>query len=86
MCAVLQMLLYHAFSTKLLPERNHQLLSVSPSMRDFEYYLTFILAPSMFGRELIEQVEADSKGEERQVPVIVEKCIDAVEARGTLLI
>ncbi|KAF9478638.1 RhoGAP-domain-containing protein [Pholiota conissans] len=40
------------------------------------------LPPSMFGRELIEQVEADSKGEERQVPVIVEKCIDAVEARA----
>lgn len=39
----------------------------------------------MFGKELIEQVEADSKGEERQVPVIVEKCIDAVEARGTSL-
>ncbi|KAG6917422.1 hypothetical protein DXG01_002507 [Tephrocybe rancida] len=37
-------------------------------------------APSMFGRDLIEQVQADSRGEERQVPVIVEKCIQAVEA------
>ncbi|KIP11643.1 hypothetical protein PHLGIDRAFT_63457 [Phlebiopsis gigantea 11061_1 CR5-6] len=35
--------------------------------------------PSMFGRELIEQVRADSKDEERLVPVIVEKCIDAVD-------
>ncbi|KAF9792592.1 hypothetical protein BJ322DRAFT_995743 [Thelephora terrestris] len=38
------------------------------------------LPPSMFGRDLIEQVRADSKGEERYIPVIVEKCIDAVDA------
>jgi Rho-type GTPase-activating protein 1/2 len=38
----------------------------------------------MFGRDLTEQVRADSKYEERQVPVIVEKCIEAVEARGEL--
>lgn len=42
------------------------------------------LPPSMFGRELIEQVHADairtnSEGE-RTIPVIVEKCIDAVDA------
>ncbi|KAJ3507749.1 hypothetical protein NMY22_g16831 [Coprinellus aureogranulatus] len=42
------------------------------------------LPPSMFGRELIEQVHADaartgSEGE-RRIPVIVEKCIDAVDA------
>ena len=36
----------------------------------------------MFGRDLIEQVRADMKGEERYVPVIVEKCIDAVDALG----
>jgi hypothetical protein len=36
----------------------------------------------MFGRDLREQVQADSKGEDRQVPVIVEKCIEAVEARA----
>ena len=36
----------------------------------------------MFGRELIEQVRADAKGEERYVPVIVEKCIDAVDNLG----
>jgi len=42
------------------------------------------IAPSMFGRDLIEQVHADSTDEDgpRQVPVIVEKCIDAVEALG----
>ncbi|KAF5385915.1 hypothetical protein D9615_002478 [Tricholomella constricta] len=38
------------------------------------------LQPSMFGRDLVEQVDADSRGEARQVPVIVEKCIQAVEA------
>ncbi|KAJ7209503.1 signal transducer, partial [Mycena pura] len=38
------------------------------------------LPPSLFGRDLIEQVHADAiKGGDRQVPVIVEKCIDAVE-------
>lgn len=36
----------------------------------------------MFGRDLIEQVRADAKGDNRLVPVIVEKCIDAVEALG----
>ncbi|KAF9049694.1 hypothetical protein BJ165DRAFT_1525038 [Panaeolus papilionaceus] len=41
-----------------------------------------VLPPSMFGRDLIEQVRSDSKEEERQVPVIVEKCIEAVEARA----
>ena len=46
--------------------------------------LNSLLAPSMFGRDLTEQVRADSKYEERQVPVIVEKCIEAVEARGEL--
>jgi len=35
---------------------------------------------SMFGRDLSEQVRIDSKGSQRHVPVIVEKCIDAVEA------
>ncbi|KXN90650.1 Beta-chimaerin [Leucoagaricus sp. SymC.cos] len=38
------------------------------------------LIPSMFGRELVEQVQADSQGDDRQVPIIVEKCIQAVEA------
>lgn len=42
----------------------------------------FPAAPSMFGRDLIEQVRADAKGKERYVPVIVEKCIDAVDALG----
>jgi hypothetical protein len=53
-------------------------------MRD-PLVLTLPSAPSMFGRKLTEQVQADSKGEERQIPVIVEKCIEAVEARGWYL-
>jgi len=36
----------------------------------------------MFGRDLMEQVHSDTKDEDRRVPVLVEKCIDAVEARG----
>jgi Rho-type GTPase-activating protein 1/2 len=36
----------------------------------------------MFGRDLVEQVHADSKDEERLIPVIVEKCIDAVDTLG----
>jgi hypothetical protein len=36
----------------------------------------------MFGRDLIDQARADAKGSDREVPVIVEKCIDAVETHG----
>lgn len=37
----------------------------------------------MFGRDLIEQVKADSRGgTDRLVPILVEKCIDAVDALG----
>lgn len=36
----------------------------------------------MFGRDLAEQVRADARGSDRQVPMIVEKCIDAIEALG----
>jgi hypothetical protein len=39
----------------------------------------------MFGRELTEQVRADSKISDRMVPIIVEKCIAAVDAIGTSL-
>lgn len=56
-------------------------------MEKVQTELSAILSvPSMFGRELVEQVHADMKLErqERQVPIIVEKCIDAVEARGKL--
>ncbi|KAF9051044.1 RhoGAP-domain-containing protein [Hymenopellis radicata] len=38
------------------------------------------LPPSMFGRDLVEQVNYDARGGPRAVPVIVEKCIEAVEA------
>jgi hypothetical protein len=37
------------------------------------------LQPVMFGRELTEQVRADSKFSDRMVPLIVEKCIAAVD-------
>ncbi|KAG8832250.1 hypothetical protein FRC18_005327 [Serendipita sp. 400] len=40
------------------------------------------LPPSMFGRDLTEQVQADAKGTDRAVPILVEKCISAVESRG----
>jgi hypothetical protein len=36
----------------------------------------------MFGRDLIEQVRADSAKEHRDIPTIVEKCILAVEHMG----
>lgn len=36
----------------------------------------------MFGRDLIEQVNADANGSDRFIPIIVEKCIDAVEVNG----
>jgi hypothetical protein len=38
--------------------------------------------PVMFGRELTEQVRADSKFSDRMVPLIVEKCIAAVDDSG----
>jgi len=38
------------------------------------------IVPSMFGRELVEQVRSDSRWGERRVPIIVEKCIEAVDA------
>lgn len=38
----------------------------------------------MFGRDLTEQVRADDRGTGRTVPVIVEKCLEAVEALGEL--
>lgn len=36
----------------------------------------------MFGRDLVEQVHADARGSGRNIPVIVEKCLQAVEASG----
>ncbi|OBZ70688.1 putative Rho-type GTPase-activating protein 3 [Grifola frondosa] len=49
------------------PREEHHAPSIAP------------LPPSMFGRDLIEQVRADSRNERRFIPVIVEKCIDAVD-------
>ncbi len=36
----------------------------------------------MFGRELTEQVRADSKLTDKMAPLLVEKCITAVDATG----
>ncbi len=36
----------------------------------------------MFGRELTEQVRADSRLTDKLAPLLVEKCIAAVEATG----
>lgn len=36
----------------------------------------------MFGRDLVEQVRSESKDYERFIPIIVEKCIEAVDALG----
>ncbi|KAH0828045.1 hypothetical protein J3R83DRAFT_3695 [Lanmaoa asiatica] len=38
--------------------------------------------PSIFGRDLVDQVRYDLRWGDRKVPVIVEKCIGAVEALG----
>ncbi|KAL0956018.1 hypothetical protein HGRIS_002192 [Hohenbuehelia grisea] len=38
--------------------------------------------PSLFGRDLSEQVRVDAHGGTRVIPVIVEKCIEAVEETG----
>ncbi|KAF8274606.1 hypothetical protein EI94DRAFT_1768774 [Lactarius quietus] len=40
------------------------------------------LQPSMFGRELTEQVRADSRLTDKMTPLLVEKCISAVEANA----
>ncbi|THH15660.1 hypothetical protein EW146_g4855 [Bondarzewia mesenterica] len=58
---------------------NHVHSACTPQARREESASAAPLPPSMFGRELIEQVRADSKGADRMVPVVVEKCIDAVE-------
>lgn len=36
----------------------------------------------MFGRNLIEQVRSEEHISDRAIPIIVEKCIEAVEALG----
>jgi hypothetical protein len=36
----------------------------------------------MFGRDLVEQARADAKGADIPVPMIVDKCIEAVEFLG----
>lgn len=36
----------------------------------------------MFGRELTEQVRSDSRVTDKMTPLLVDKCIEAVEANG----
>lgn len=36
----------------------------------------------MFGRDLVDQVRCDLRWGERKVPVLVEKCIEAVDTLG----
>lgn len=55
-------------------------------LRSSSDYITLIslTEPSMFGRDLREQVQEDSEFSEVFVPIIVEKCIKAVETNGML--
>jgi hypothetical protein len=66
-------------STDIVPLGNHDHSSVCSHLFDPTLLLT---APSMFGRDLIEQVRADAQGGSRDIPIIVEKCIEAVEVIG----
>ncbi|KZT21386.1 RhoGAP-domain-containing protein [Neolentinus lepideus HHB14362 ss-1] len=59
---------------------NHVQTSCTPKASEEPITQIAPLPPSMFGRDLIEQVQADSSDDERRVPIIVEKCIDAVDA------
>ncbi|KDQ55860.1 hypothetical protein JAAARDRAFT_133451 [Jaapia argillacea MUCL 33604] len=61
---------------------NHVQLSCSQRSSEDPGLGLSSLPPSMFGRELIEQVKSDWHDDEHMVPVIVEKCIEAVEARA----
>ena len=45
-------------------------------------WLTFLVAHSIFGRDLADQVRTDLRWGDRKVPVVVEKCIEAVETLG----
>lgn len=76
--------LCHVRSTiQRVGEQSLQLLYVSREILHLLAQLRIpYLEPSMFSRDLIEQVHWDTRDEDRRVPVIVEKCIDAVETRG----
>lgn len=58
----------------------HVICSPQNSSRRDDVPVAGPLQPVMFGRELTEQVRADSKISDRMVPLIVEKCIAAVDA------
>ena len=89
MFAALGMFTYHALTTKgslgtpaaSLLYKLVQLVCRSGFTSCFIAQLC-LSAQSMFGRDLVEQVNADAKGSDRFIPVIVEKCIEAVETLG----
>lgn len=45
-----------------------------------------LIAPSIFGRDLVDQVRSDLRWGDRKVPVVVEKCIEAVDTLGECLL
>jgi len=56
-----------------------------PPVCNLAQVITCSTAPALFGRDLIEQTRADAaRGDDRSIPVIVEKCINAVEKSGEL--
>jgi len=62
--------------------QNVQVICVPQNSRREEGSTPGVLQPAMFGRELTEQLRTDSKFNEKMVPLIVEKCIAAVDASG----
>ncbi|KAI9458541.1 RhoGAP-domain-containing protein [Russula earlei] len=58
-------------------QQNVHVLCLPQISRRDDGSATAPLQPAMFGRELTEQVRADSKVTDRMVPLIVEKCIAA---------
>ena len=64
--------LHLAFCVRTKPSLNHPYSASNVLLPD----------PAVFGRELTEQLRADSKFNEKMVPLIVEKCIAAVDACG----
>ena len=60
------------------PPREFRVSLRSSLRRLLTSQLSLLTAPSMFGRDLTEQAEADGES----IPVIVRKCIAAVDAVG----
>ncbi|KAH8992790.1 hypothetical protein EDB86DRAFT_2930892 [Lactarius hatsudake] len=60
-------------------QQHVQVICSPQSSRRDEGVAVASLQPSMFGRELTEQVRADSRITDKMAPLLVEKCIAAVE-------